>query len=131
MKSHLLSVLGYVIATFATQATSHFGVNAEHYAAVSHIKPEPIIALGFLSMLIQGAGLSFIYVNSRFATQGIGGALKLSWVLGAFLISYIALAEAGKYSVPDVGSWIIIEIVVGSLQFTLIGIFLWLAHRQK
>lgn len=131
MKRHLLSVLGYVFATFATQATSHFVINAEHYAAVAHIKSEPIIALGFLSMLIQGAALSFVYSNSRFAAWGIKGALQLSWVFGAFLVSYIALAEAGKYSVPDVASWIVTEGIVGAMQFSLVGLFLGWSHRQK
>lgn len=129
MKHHLLSVLGYVFATFATQATSHFAVNAAHYAAVAHIKPDPIVPLGFLSMLIQGSVLSLVYARSRFAESGIKGALALSWMLGAFLVSYIALAEAGKYSVPDVGSWIAVEIIVGFLQFTLVGVLMGLAYR--
>lgn len=129
MKRHFLTVLGYVIATFATQATSHFTINAAHYAAVAHIKPDPIIPLGFLSMLIQGMVLSLVYTNSYFREDGVKGAVLLSWMFGAFLVSYIALAEAGKYSVPDVGSWIIVETIVGFAQFSLVGLLLGLAHR--
>jgi len=131
MKRHLLSVLGYVVATFATQATSHFAVNADHYAAVAHIKSDPIIPLGLLSMLIQGTVLSYVYANSRFQEKGVWGAVTLSWMLGAFLVSYIALAEAGKYSVPDVASWIAIEAVVGFLQYSLAGLLVGMAHRTR
>lgn len=131
MKRHLLSVLGYALATFATQATSHFAVNAAHYAAVAYLRPDPIIPLGLLSMLVQGAALSLVYARSRFAEAGIKGAVALSWLLGAFLVSYIALAEAGKYGVPDVGSWIAVEVSVGFVQFTLAGLLLGLAHRMS
>ena len=54
MKQHLLAVLGYIVATFATQATSHFVLFAQHYAAVPYIRgsSETIFALGILVMII-------------------------------------------------------------------------------
>jgi hypothetical protein len=128
MRVHILSVVGYVLATFASQGASHFLVFAEHYAAVSHIKAEPIFALGFLSMIIQGSVVSFVFANSRFSAGTLFDAIKFAWLFGAFLVSYIALAEAAKYSVPNVLSWIAVEIVVGFFQFTLVGIVLRLAH---
>lgn len=131
MKQHILTVLGYIVATLATQATSHFVVFVQHYAAVTHIKADPIFPLGLLSMVIQGAALSFVFANSRFARGSLADAIKVAWLFGAFLISYIALAEAAKYSVPNVASWIAVEIAVGFVQFTLIGIVLWLAHRTQ
>ncbi len=129
MKQHILTILGYVVATLATQATSHFVVFAQHYAAVTHLKAEPVFPLGLLSMVIQGAVLSFVFANSRFAKDSLTNAIKVAWLFGAFLISYIALAEAAKYSVPSVATWIAVEIAVGLVQFTLIGIVLWLPHR--
>lgn len=128
MRPHLLAILGYVAATFATQTVSHFLLFKDHYAAVPHVKAEPIFALGFLSMVIQGAVLSFVYVNSRFRVGSLFRAVQLAWAFGAFLISYIALAEAAKYAVPSVAGWIGVEILVGALQFTLAGVALWFAH---
>ncbi len=130
MLRHVLSVVGYIVATFATQAVSHFWINAAHYAAVPYIKPEPIFALGFASMIIQGGVLSWVYANSRFGGNGLKGALILSWLLGAFLVSYIGLAEAAKYAVPSVASWIAVEFLTGAAQFTLAGLLLWLAHSR-
>lgn len=127
---HILSILGYIAATFATQATSHFAIFSKHYTAVAHIKSEPVFVLGFLSMIIQGAVVSYVYASSRFAGRSLFDAIKLAWLFGAFLISYIALAEAAKYSVPSVPSWIAVEIAVGFVQFTLVGLVLWLAHGR-
>jgi hypothetical protein len=118
-------MLGYIVATFATQATSHFLLFKDHYAAVSWIKADPVFALGFMSMIIQGAILSLVYSKSQFRTGAIGGAVKLSWLFGAFLVSYIALGEAAKYAVPAMSTWI----MSGCIQFTLAGLLPALAHR--
>lgn len=131
MKQHIFAALGYIAATFATQATSHFLLFKEHYAAVSHIKNEPIFALGITAMIIEGIIISVVYASSRFSGKTIFDALKLTWLFGAFLVSYIGLAEAAKYTVPNTLSWIGVEFLSGTIQFTLAGILLWLAHRAK
>jgi hypothetical protein len=130
VKKHILSVLGYIVATFAVQAISHFVVFAQHYSGISIIKPEPNFALGFTSMIIQGAVLSYIFARSRFNDGSMKGATIVAWLFGAFLVSYIALAEAGKYNVPSVASWIAVEALAGFTQYTLVGICLGLAHRR-
>ena len=131
MKRHILAVIGYIAATFATQATSHFLLFREHYAAVSYMKSEPVFALGITSMIIQGIVISVVFANSRFSGKTLFDALKLTWLFGVFLVSYIGLAEAAKYAVPSIPSWIGVEFLAGAIQFTLAGVFLWLAHRAK
>ena len=131
MKQHILAVLGYIVATFFTQASSHFLLFKEHYAEVSYLRSEPIFAFGFAAMIIEGIVLSVVFANSRYSRKSLLEALKLSWMFGLFLVSYIALAEAAKYVVPNISSWIGVELLAGSIQFTLAGLFLWLAHRVK
>ena len=130
MLKHVLAVVGYIVATFVTQALSHFVVFKDHYDAVTYMMPNPIFALGIGSMIVQGAVLSVVYARSQFSGAGLGGALQLSWLLGAFLVSYIALAEAAKYAVPSVSSWIGVELLAGAVQFTLAGVLLWQAHLR-
>lgn len=121
MRKHALTVLGYVVATFA--------VFPQHYATIGILRAQPNFALGFASMLIQGAILSAVYARSRYAEERLSGAIKLAWSFGLFLLSYIALAEAGKYMIGDIPTWVAVELSSGFVQFTLIGVFLWLAHR--
>jgi hypothetical protein len=51
--------------------------------------------------------------------------------MGAVLGSYIALAEAGKYAVTDVGSWFVVEAGAAAVQFTVFGLLLGLIHRGR
>src|SRR5712691_6607311 len=131
MRKHLLAVLVYVVATFATQAVSHFGVNAAHYGAVTYLRAQPLLALGVLSMLIQGSIMAYLYAQVPGAGRSIGHAVWFAWLVGGILVSYEALAEAGKYTVPAVGSWIAVEVGAGFVQFTLYGVLLGWVHRAR
>ena len=130
MRKHLLTVLGYVAATFAVQGAAHFAVFPQHYASLGLMRAQPVFALGFASMLVQGTVLSLVFARSQYAHESLSGAIKLAWLFGLFLLSYIALAEAGKYAIADIPTWIAVELSTGLVQFSLIGVFLWLAHRS-
>lgn len=131
MKKHVLAVLAYVVATFATQTVSHFGVNAVHYAAVTYLRAQPIFALGVLAMLIQGSIIAYAYAQVPEAERSVGHAVLFAWLVGGILVSYEALAEAAKYSVPSVASWIAVEVAAGFVQFTLYGALLGWVHRAR
>ncbi len=131
MRKHILAVLTYVLATFATQAVSHFGVNAAHYAAVTYLRAQPVFVLGILSMMIQGSIMAYLYAQLPGAGRSIGHAVFFAWLVGGILVSYEALAEAGKYSVPALGSWIAVEVGAGLVQFTLYGALPGWVHRAR
>src|SRR3990172_11948731 len=131
MKKYFLAVLAYIMATFLTQAVSHFAVNTEHYAAVTYLRKEPIFAFGVLAMIIQGSILALLYTQIVITARSIMGAVKFAWLAGAFLVSYIALGEAGKYSVPAVAPWITVETIAGIVQFTFYGVLLGFVYRDK
>jgi hypothetical protein len=131
MRRHILTILGYIVATFFTQATSHFVIFAQHYAALTYLRAETIFPLGFATMIIQGSVLSYVFANSRFAGGSRMDAVQFAWLFGAFLVSYTALGEAAKYNVPSIPSWIAVEVGVGFVQYTLFGILLGLAHGVK
>ncbi len=78
MRKHVLAVLVYVVATFATQAVSHFGVNAAHYGAVTYLRAQPVFALGILSMLIQGSVMAYLYALVPGAGRSIGHAVAFA-----------------------------------------------------
>jgi hypothetical protein len=125
----LLTVLAYIVATFAVQATSHFAVNAEHYRSISIMRTEPLFSLGFSSMVIQGLLFAILFPLFDRGRNPMRNGVLFSWAIGLFLTSYIALAEAGKYSVPSIASWMGVESAAAAAQFTLFGIFLGLIHR--
>ena len=130
MKRFLPGILTYVAVTFATQGVSHFAINRAHYATISFMRAEPIFALGISSMVIQGAILTYLFpFYARGSTQ-LGRGLGFGLLVGAFFVSYPALAEAAKFPVPALLPWIMVESVTGLVQFGLFGTLLALLHRR-
>ena len=80
MKKHALTVLAFVIATFGTQAPSHFLVFADHYAAVTYIRKETLFQFGVLAMLIEGVVLSVLYPRLIGGRSTMKSALGFSWL---------------------------------------------------
>jgi len=131
VKKHTLSVLAYVLATFTTQALSHFVVNAGHYATVGYMRAEPIFPLGVASMIVQGTIFSYLYSRMAMPRASMSHAVGFSWLVGGVLVSYIALAEPAKYAVPAVLPWMAIEALAGFVQFTVFGVLLGLVYRGQ
>ena len=124
MKNIITGTLVFIVVSFAAQSISHFAINADHYSTISFMRAEPIFILGFLTMIMQGIVVSYlflIYSKNEFTwTKGLAYGL----ILSAFFVSYPALVEPAKYKVPSIGSWILVEATVGVIQFGLIGIML-------
>jgi hypothetical protein len=131
MAKHFLSVAAYIAATFAVQATSHFLVNSGHYAQVTYMRRDPIFALGILSMLLEGAVLSYLYSELPKSRHWLADGLKFGWLIGAFAVGYIGLAEAAKYQVPSVGSWVLVESLNAFAQFTIYGVLVGYIQRRS
>ncbi len=130
MMVHVLSVLAFVVVTFAVQATSHFVLNKAHYDGVGILRGDIIMSLGLVTMIVQGLIMSIALHMWRKGDVAIWDGMTVSLAFGLFLGTYISLTEAAKYQVPSVTDWIRVEALSSSLQFVAFGLLLGLIHRQ-
>ena len=124
LKKISLGMLAFMFISFVVQAMSHFVINVEHFSAVEFMRKEPILSLGIATMLIQGAVLSYIYSILTKNGSTIWNGIVYGNLMGIFLVSYIALVEPSKYTVPSVLEWIAVETISGFIQFSLFGLLL-------
>lgn len=130
MTKHLLSVLAYIVVSFAVQGINHFGINKAHYDKIDFARAEPVFSLGFLAMIIQGLVLSFAMTKIITFSTPIKDGLFVSLSFGLFLASYIALAEPAKYAVPSIPAWFLTEGLASTIQFVIFGLALGFIHRK-
>lgn len=126
-----LTVLAYIFATFAVQAVSHFVIASAHYKSITIMRPEPVVALGFLATIVQGLIFAVLFPLFNRSGSTTRNALFLSWAVGMFLLSYIALAEPAKYQIASIATWSGVETASAAIQFTLFGLLLGFIHRQE
>lgn len=132
MKRMIIGTLLFICTTFLIQACSHFVINVVHYSKIPHMRPTEgvIFPLALLTMTLQGSVLSYIYgIFSKEAPNWKNG-LTYAFLMCLFFVSYTAFTEAGKYQVPDVLSWILVEGTAGLIQFCLFGILLGAAFKK-
>lgn len=131
MKKPILTVLAFMFVSFGVQGLSHFVINADHFASISFIRPDPVLPLGFATMIVQA--LIFSFVMSRLWPDGatIQQGLNVSACFGLFLASYIALAEPAKYAAPSIPAWMLVEGIASVVQFSVFGLLLGLIYRNK
>lgn len=130
MTKHLLSVLAFMMVTFAVQGLSHFLLNKDHFADIGFLRESPIMPLGFAVMIIEGWILSLALSRLAPKAPSLRDAMTVSLAFGLFLGSYIALTEPAKYAVPSILEWIKVEATVSTIQFGAFGVLLGLIHRK-
>lgn len=130
MLLHIASILAFMIVSFAAQGLSHFVINKAHYATVGFARKNPIIPMGLLVMVIQGFMLSLALAAWRGGVATLIDGLLVSLVFGVFLVSYVAIVEPSKYTVPSIKKWLLIEGSVGLVQFVIYGLVLGLIHQH-
>jgi hypothetical protein len=118
------SWFAYLAITFALGFIWHLVVFKDLYRrlAIYTRLDEPIIPLGLLAMLIQGAVLAYLYpqvVDTRgSALEGIAFSL----LMGLFIASSAVIAEAAKQRVSSLRTWFVVESLYYLIQFSLCGL---------
>jgi hypothetical protein len=119
----VLYVLAYAVITMAIAAPWHFVLFEDVYHQLGiYNRAEPIIPLGFLSMLVQGVVLAILYPYYAHRNYSVGRGIKFSLIMGGFLFSVSTLANAAKIQVSSMTTWLIIQTAFHLLQFLAVGL---------
>ena len=128
----VLTALAYIIPTMILGMVWHFMLFKELYDSLGiYNRTEPIIPLGFASMIIQGLILAYLY---PFYSQGkgtMGTAIKFSLLMGLFLFSVSTFANGAKIQVASMQNWLLVQLAFHLIQFIVAGLLFGLIHQQS
>lgn len=129
-KKFLAAFANYLVIVFVVATGWHLGLFKEVYAN-SGVRAEPLLNLGLLSMILQGLVMSYLYpIYYRGGSPATEG-LEFGLLMGIFMGSYGALAEAGKFDVGSVSNFIFYEGAFFLLQFSLVGVAIGLVYGSQ
>ncbi len=89
-KKFWLGLVAYVVPSFPMAFAWHLTIFAENYAALDLLRADPILPMGFATMLMQGALFSWMYPR-LFSTERANwqvSAMKAFAVFGLTATSY-------------------------------------------
>jgi hypothetical protein len=116
--------LAYTLITFTLAVVWHILLFEEKYKAFGYFQGEPSFLLGFVTILIQGVVLSFLYPFVNFTGSGSVRGLKYSLLIGVFFWSSHVLAFVAKQIIQSPIGFVAMESFYLLLQFGIYGVLI-------
>jgi hypothetical protein len=127
-----LTALAYIVPTMFLGYVWHLIIFKDLYDSLSiYNRSQPIIPLGFFSMILQGLIMAYLYPFYAREKSTVGKAVVFSLLLGLFLFSVSTLANAAKIQVTSMTKWLLIQTAFHLLQFVVAGLLIGLVNRQQ
>ena len=123
-KQIILGTLAYTLVTFPLAVIWHVILFKDLYQSFSYIEGEPGFLTGFITILIQGAVLSFLYPFVSFSGRAIVRGPKYSLLIGLFFWTSHVLAFVAKQAISNSLLFVIMESFYLLLQFGIYGILI-------
>jgi len=129
IKKVALGTVAYTVGTFTLAVIWHILLFEDQYRRFGYIEGEPNFAIGFITILAQGALLSLLFPMFNIAGTGIIRGLKFVVPIGAFFWTSHVLAFIAKQTIHDVPLFVAMETFYLALQFGLFGMLIGLIYR--
>ncbi|PNV75591.1 DUF1761 domain-containing protein [Leptospira inadai] len=133
MKNYVLAVFSYLVPTFILGVIWHFVFFNELYESFGiYNRRDPIIPLGFGSMLIQGLILAYLYpFYYKDGENSIKRGIQFGLIAGVFLYSVSTIANAAKIQVNFMTEWFTVQAAFHIIQFVIAGSLIGLSYGEK
>ncbi len=129
-RNFMLATLAYAVITLVLGMTWHFILFKDLYDSLAiYNRQDPIIPLGFTSMLLQGLIIAYLYPSFYKGGHPIGQGIKFALLMGLFMFSVSTLANAAKIQVASMSTWLLVQTAFHLIQFTAVGIGIGLIYR--
>jgi hypothetical protein len=132
MEKIVWATLSYAVVTMAIAFPWHFLWFKDLYHSFGiYNRAEPIVPLGFLTMLIQGAIIAYIYPRFYKGGSHYKEATQFSLLIGLFLYTISTLANAAKIEVSPMSTWLTVQAGFHLIQFLASGLALGFVYSKK
>ena len=132
MRIYILTTLSYIVPSMILGLVWHLVIFVDLYHRLEiYNRPEPIIPLGFASMIVQGIVMAYLYPFYAKGSSTVAKALTFSLTMGVFLFSISTLANAAKINVTSITDWLLIQSAFHLIQFLVTGGLIGLVYRNN
>lgn len=129
-KPVIFGTLAYTLVTFPLAVIWHILLFEEKYKGFGYFQGEPSFLLGFVTILIQGAFLSFLYPFVKFSGNGLIRGLKYSLLIGVFFWTSHVLAFVAKQTIQNPAGFVAMESFYLFLQFGIYGVLIGFIYNK-
>ena len=127
MKKYIFATLAFITTGFIIAFVWHLVIFKDAYEALKIYTIEPIIALGFISFVLEGLAFVYVFQFFRRGKKPIQEGLIFGLVVYGVIMGGVGvLAEGTKHAITSLSTWLIIEsafyIITGAVLGTIVGL---------
>jgi len=127
----ILATLAYVLIVFPVAIIWHLVAFKPIYVEIGYFgSKEPVIALGFITIVVQGILLAYAYPFFYRGGSHVKSGLKFGFWAGAFLWSCQVLAFTAKNQIEHASTYFAMETGYLAIQFILVGLAIGLIYGR-
>jgi len=131
-KKLILATIAYVVLSMAIALPWHLFWFHDLYEKMgAFTREEPIVALGLLTMVIQGMVIAYLYPFWHRGGHPIIQGIKFTFIAGLLIYTTMGPAMAAKIKIEPIMTFLIYHSGFQSIQFVLTGAALGLIYGQK
>lgn len=129
-KKITLGTLAYFISSFVIQGLLGFAFAGEYFESISIFRNPPIIYLAMSQTIVSGIGFAILYPITNFKGTPVFRGLKFGLLIGLIMVPLIALDLPGRFMIPSMGTWILVQGILGILHYAIAGILVGLIYGR-
>ncbi len=129
---YILATASYVVISFALAYPWHLIWFHDLYRELGAVtRQEPIVPLGIMTMVIQGAVLAYFYPFWYRGGNPLWAGIRYSMIIGLLIYTVMGFATAAKFEINPIATFLTYHTVFQLLQFTISGAALGLIFGRK
>lgn len=132
MKKIIFATLSYVILSMVIAYPWHMLWFHDLYIQLGAVtRPQPIIPLGMLAMVIQGLVIAYLYPFYYRGGHPVLQGIKFSMIIGLLVYTVMGFATAAKMNINPVSTFLLYHTVFQLIQFIATGTALGLIYNKR
>jgi len=125
-----LGMLAYFTSSFVIQGLLGFAFAGEYFLSISIFRNPPIIYLALPQTVVAGIAFATLYPMTNFKGIPALRGLKFGLLIGLIMVPFVALDLPARFMIPSIGTWILVQGILGILHYAIAGILIGLIYGR-
>jgi hypothetical protein len=129
-KKITLGTLAFLISSFVIQGLLGFALAGEYFESISIFRNPPIMYLAVTQTIVTGIAFAILYPMTNLHGTPILRGLKFGLLIAIIVVPFVALDLPARFMIPSMGTWILVQGVLGIIHYAIAGILIGLIYGK-
>ena len=115
---------------FVIEGLLSFALAGEYFKSISIFRNPPIIYLAFTQTIVTGIAFAILYPITNLDGTPVLRGSKFGLLTGILVVPFVALDLPARFMIPSVGTWILVQGILGVIHYAIAGILTGLIYGK-